>query len=511
MDSISFDYFYGPFVPKSFLKFLSNFKGVSTRFCESIFQMSPSQTDIIRMPKQKKSNEPCFIRSSSHSLRDAKASKLPRLKAFLNEYQKAVDFYLNFLWLNRISWSSKDDDHFFDIANDNLDIPSVLSTVGIHFKTLLSGRALKCAMTQALGIVRSATEKRRKRLFVLAEMKANGDDTAKLQSILDNSQLCFPPKVPKDIKAELDSNCIDWKSTSRHFDGFIRLKCLDAKDHKTFGQIKLPISFHRQALKWSAKGTMMTSFLVGEKSIDIRWSIPQVAKKTSGVTVGADQGISTCLSLSNGKVTQPCPHGHTLSSIQSKMTKKAKGSKAFIRCQEHRENYINWSINQLDLAQLCQINMEKVAKVRFGKRSSRFQSHWCYTLIETKVSRIAEENGVQLKLQTSSYRSQRCSNCGYVHESNRKGKGKVFLCQACGYADDADINAAKNHEQDLNPIPKWLFNEHLARNGKPGFYWLSKGLLIGAKRSELTVPNQTKKKKVEVVPVGPLTEESLGQ
>ena len=73
------------------------------------------------------------------------------------------------------------------------------------------------------------------------------------------------------------------------------------------------------------------------------------------------------------------------------------------------------------------------------------------------------------------------------------------------------MNAAMNHEQELIPVPKWLFKEHHTRRGKPGFYWLSKGLLLGAKRSELTVPNQTKKKKVEVVPVGPLTEESLGQ
>ena len=310
--------------------------------------------------------------------------------------------------------------------------------------------------------------------------------------MLDATELIFPPKVPKHLKAELNSNCTDWQGTTGFFDGFLRLVYLDAKGSKQFGKIKLPVKFHRQAVKWQSQGCMMTSFLVSNNKIDIRWKIALPSKKTGGKTVGADQGIATCLSLSDGQVTGKCPHGHTLSSIQQTMARRRKGSNAFIRCQEHRENYINWSINQLNLSGISQINMEKVAKVRFGKRSSRFQSHWSYTLIETKVSRIAEVAGVRVKMQTSSYRSQRCSDCGYVHESNRKGK--VFLCQSCGYADDADINAAKNHEQELPDVPKWLREQHLARKGKERFYWISNGLhcAVAVKSSEFTVLSGTK-------------------
>ena len=46
--------------------------------------------------------------------------------------------------------------------------------------------------------------------------------------------------------------------------------------------------------------------------------LDQLAKK-SGRTVGADQGILTCLTLSDGQITQKCNHGHDLSSIQRKM------------------------------------------------------------------------------------------------------------------------------------------------------------------------------------------------
>ena len=126
--------------------------------------------------KNEKAKEvPSFIRATSHPLSLANTAKLDTLAHFLKAYRNAVDFYVNYLWLNRISWQDNNGNScFFDIANDDLDIPLMLSTVGITFKTPLSARALKCAMTQALGMLRAATEKRRKRLFVLAEMKANG-------------------------------------------------------------------------------------------------------------------------------------------------------------------------------------------------------------------------------------------------------------------------------------------------------------------------------------------------
>jgi transposase len=41
------------------------------------------------------------------------------------------------------------------------------------------------------------------------------------------------------------------------------------------------------------------------------------------------------------------------------------------------------------------------------------------------------------------YTSQRCSACGTVDPKARKSQA-VFACRSCGYADNADVNAAKN-------------------------------------------------------------------
>lgn len=50
--------------------------------------------------------------------------------------------------------------------------------------------------------------------------------------------------------------------------------------------------------------------------------------------------------------------------------------------------------------------------------------------------------GGQIIKVPAAYTSQTCAVCGHVHGQNRQGER--FLCRACGHADHADVNAAKN-------------------------------------------------------------------
>lgn len=56
----------------------------------------------------------------------------------------------------------------------------------------------------------------------------------------------------------------------------------------------------------------------------------------------------------------------------------------------------------------------------------------------------------------AAYTSQRCCRCGHVDADNRVSQS-VFLCQACGYGENADLNAAKN-----------ILRLGLATGGPPG-------------------------------------------
>jgi hypothetical protein len=42
------------------------------------------------------------------------------------------------------------------------------------------------------------------------------------------------------------------------------------------------------------------------------------------------------------------------------MTRKQKGSKSFKRTSNHRKNFINWSINQLNLDNIKEIGLERI-------------------------------------------------------------------------------------------------------------------------------------------------------
>ena len=59
------------------------------------------------------------------------------------------------------------------------------------------------------------------------------------------------------------------------------------------------------------------------------------------------------------------------------------------------------------------------------------------------VERLEEKAPGRLERVPSAHTSQRCSACGYTEKGNRKSQAE-FLCGACGYSCNADVNAARN-------------------------------------------------------------------
>jgi len=179
-----------------------------------------------------------------------------------------------------------------------------------------------------------------------------------------------------------------------------------------------------------------------------------------------DVGITNTYTLSTGIASQPDIHGHNLTTINQKLTRKQKGSRSFKKAQQHRTNYINWSINQINLQNVKTLRLENIKYLRRYRKTSRFISHFTYTDIFDKLRDLCNTNGVQIVYTNPTYTSQRCNQCGWVQKSNRKGK--VFKCRQCSYEVDADLNAARNIALCLRPLgPK---TRQLRRNLK-GFYW----------------------------------------
>ena len=418
-----------------------------------------------------------MIRSSKHTIKFTNSNKQNSLNLLFPEFKTALSFYVDYLWSNKTIYGDK----VFSVSENLLDCPSFISTVGvIDFKTKLSARILKCVSTQACGMVKAATEKRRKQLYILDKLKSENKKISK--GLLDSiKKPLVKPGIPDNVYIELNSLCVDFEESNKEFNGFIQLKSLG----KAFGKIRIPIKFHKQSNKWRAKGKLKSSFLISKDEICFRWEIPEVKKRSKGTTLGADQGVKTALTLSDSQITPRNKHNHDLYSINSILSRKKKGSKAFRRTQEHRENYVNWSVKQLNFSGVKQVNIEDISNLRKGKRTNRFLSHFAYTLIQDKLEALAEEEGFLIKLSTSVYRSQRCSNCGLVRESNRKSK--EYNCE-CGFSCDSDLNAALNHSLELYELP---FDLRLLKLNKEGFFWKTSGI-FSLSGQELIVPDAIK-------------------
>ena len=437
------------------------------------------------MPKLNKIQEK-FIRTSKHTTKFANSSKLFRLEEFINEYRRTASIFIDYLWNNELVWIDTNKiNHTLDIKNMKYDIPSHMDYNLVQHDSWLSARAICSLSNQVLSMVKSTIEAQDHRWHMIYKLSDNKEEIP--FNLLLNIIKGEPRKPKSDrINPELSSKNIDIEETNKHFDIFIRIKCL-GKCLGKLKEIKIPVKFHRQSMKWKNQSKMMGSILVKKDSIELRWEFER-KKKTDGITVGADQGKNTVLTLSDGQTTpEKDIHGHSLDSIMKKMSKKKKGSKNFKKTQKHRENFTNWSLNQLDLSKINQVNYEEVLNLRFGKSTSRFMSHWTYTCIDKKFNSRCDESGVQMNHQSSACESQRCSECGFVHYLNRKGK--KFGCRRCGSAKNADLNASTNHEIELPSVVEFIMSTRMNRTS--GFYWKPEGI-FGIDGKELGVPNAKK-------------------
>jgi transposase len=425
-----------------------------------------------------------LIRSSKHTTKFSNKGKLDNLNVFINEYRRVAAIIIDEIYSYGYKWFYNNELHEFNIQKNLLELPKYIEYKNFSIETFLTARALSSLCTQLTGVLKASTEKQRKRIYMLEKMKAN--TSKRERKLLAKKLKQNIPQKPdtNNLNPELPSTCCKFIESDKYFNGFIKLSSVT----KNKVNILIPIKYTKHSNKFKNQDFQrMNSFLISETFIDIRWKNENVVQKQEGIIVGADQGLKDILTLSNKSTTPKTDvHGHSLESIIDKLSRKQKGSKAFKRAQEHRKNFINWSINQLDFDNIKQINLEKIWNINYKSNTSRKLRHWTNTTIVDKIESRCIGEGVLLQHQNSSYRSQRCSGCGIVLKQNRKGK--EYTCSKCGLVIDSDYNAALNHEIELPEIPYSFRNLNLNRKG---FYWLKTGIfdLDGRSLESLLVKN----------------------
>lgn len=434
------------------------------------------------------------IRSSRHNFsKDLNSAKELRLNSFLKEYNRVLKIMINHVWNEGISWevvNKKTGEIIIKTCCPKYgyyDKASYFDYKKLNINTNLSARALSSMTSQAMGMISSSIKKHSKRIAQLKQLRKEPEKNERSIARLENRIKKNLPKKPQvgNIPIELSSKCATLiERKDGEFDYFLRIQSIGEK----FGKILIPIRLHKHSNKLKQKGKLLGSFLISNESVDFRWEIEVPEKRDKGIIVGGDTGKNTILTLSNNCSTDLVKdiHGHTLSSIINKLSRKNKGSKGFEKAQRHRTNFINWSIKQMDFSNIKELRLENVNNVFYKNSYSRNMSHWTNSEIEKAIEKKCEQDGVLLVYQNSIYRSQRCYNCGFVRKANRCGK--LYKCKGCGTHLDADLNGAKNHALDLPNLPVSL--QHLKLNRK-GFYWKPDGL-FNLDGSELRVPNSQK-------------------
>jgi putative transposase len=178
-----------------------------------------------------------------------------------------------------------------------------------------------------------------------------------------------------------------------------------------------------------------------------------------GGTLGVDLGITTLATDSEGEhftgaVIRIVRARYQLrrQRLQKVNTKNAKRRLRQIRRREsHFQKDVNhciskWLVHKAAVARKA-IALEDLSGIRERttvQRAHRYERHsWAFFQLRQYITYKAAQVGVPVHLVDPRNTSRTCSRCGHCEKANRKSQ-ESFLCQRCGFAANADYNAALN-------------------------------------------------------------------
>ncbi|HAE3252997.1 TPA_asm: IS200/IS605 family element transposase accessory protein TnpB, partial [Salmonella enterica subsp. salamae serovar 48:d:z6] len=195
---------------------------------------------------------------------------------------------------------------------------------------------------------------------------------------------------------------------------------------------------------------------------------------TSTTIVGLDAGVTKLATLSDGTVYQPVnsfkASQRKLATLQRQLSRKVKFSsnwqkqkRKVQRLHSHianiRRDYLHKVTSEISknhamivIEDLKVSNMSKSAKgtaeqhgrnvkAKSGLNRSILDQGWYEMRRQLEYKQLWR--GGQVLAVPPAYTSQRCAYCGHTAKENRLSQSK-FVCQACGYTANADVNGARN-------------------------------------------------------------------
>ena len=191
----------------------------------------------------------------------------------------------------------------------------------------------------------------------------------------------------------------------------------------------------------------------------------------NGQAVGIDRGVAVSAALSTGELLRvpglTARERRRLRQLERKLARARRGSErrrrvrlaiARLRAREtdRRKDWAEktstgiarrFDVIRVEDLKIC--NMTRSAKGTLGKpgRNVRAKAGLNRGILRSGwgllARRLEEKAPGRVEKIRPVYTSQRCSACGQVDADSRESQAR-FMCTACGFADHADVNAARN-------------------------------------------------------------------
>ena len=301
--------------------------------------------------------------------------------------------------------------------------------------------------------------------------------------------------VQQQALRDLDRAFQNWWKRPDHFgrptwrkkdinEGFAVRDLSVRRVNRKWGQVFIPkcgwVKF-RVTRQWydieHASSARVTRDRSGRWFVSFTYPAPHIARGPTGEIVGIDMGIAHTATTSTGQfldMPELLSKGEAQRKrrLQRKLARQVKGSnrrnqtklaiaKLSAKESDRRKDWIEKTTTELvrnyDLIALEDLKVKnmtrsakgtianpgKNVKAKSGLNQSILAQGWGMFRQRLTDKADGATTQVEIVFVNPAYTSMRCSECGHTEQKNRKSQAD-FCCLACGYTDNADVNAAKN-------------------------------------------------------------------
>ena len=242
------------------------------------------------------------------------------------------------------------------------------------------------------------------------------------------------------------------------------------------GQVRIPIAGWAR-FRWSravpsgAKSYRVTRDRAGRWHVAFAWIPDPVSPPGNGEVVGVDRGVAVSAALSTGELLHvpglTAPERERLLRLERMLARAKRGSSrrkrvrfaiARLRAREtdRRKDWAEKTSTDLarrfDIVRVENLNVKNMTRsargtpqdpgsnvrAKSGLNREILRSGWGLL-----VRRLEDKAPGRVEKINPAFTSQRCSACGQVDAKSRESQAR-FACMACGFACNADVNAARN-------------------------------------------------------------------